>query len=277
MARPVTPDALRVTYLGVNGYLLETRGHGLLIDPYFTRVPFSAVALDLPIKSDGAKIDDALRHVHTRIDAVLVTHAHFDHLLDVPTILERTGAELIAGATAVELVRPTGSRAHLRTVKTGEVVELERWKISVLPAKHDRVLGITPFARKLGANRTAPRRASDWLLGEPFAYVIDTAGQRVYVDSGGTPGGARQHAGRVDLAILGVALPDSRRRLPETLRALRPRYVLPSHQDNFFRPFDRGFTFGPLTDFPAVVRTHEREKLPGRIVLLDYFRPWTIR
>jgi hypothetical protein len=38
----------------------------------------------------------------------------------------------------------------------------------------------------------------------------------------------------------------------------------------------RGFAFGLLTDFPQVRRTFVREKLPGRLVLLDYFRPWTL-
>ncbi|CAN5174867.1 hypothetical protein BH20VER2_BH20VER2_00060 [soil metagenome] len=83
--------------------------------------------------------------------------------------------------------------------------------------------------------------------------------------------------GRIDLAILGVALPDSRRRLAATVRALQPRFILPSHQDDFFIPFDRGFTFGKMTNFPDVLRIRAREELPGRLILLDYFRPWTLR
>jgi hypothetical protein len=46
-----------------------------------------------------------------------------------------------------------------------------------------------------------------------------------------------------------MALPDSRARLPRALERLEPRYILPSHQDNFFLPLDAGFQFGPLTDF----------------------------
>ena len=81
----------------------------------------------------------------------------------------------------------------------------------------------------------------------------------------------------VDLAILGVALPDSRRHFAPSVRRLHPRFTLPSHQDDFLQPFDHGFVFGMLTDFPAVLRTWEREELPGRLILLDYFRPWTLR
>jgi hypothetical protein len=38
-----------------------------------------------------------------------------------------------------------------------------------------------------------------------------------------------------------------------------------------------GFVFGKLTNFPQVKRTFEQEHLPGRLILLDYFRPWTLR
>jgi hypothetical protein len=81
----------------------------------------------------------------------------------------------------------------------------------------------------------------------------------------------------VDLAILGVALPDSRERFAEAVRQLHPRYVLPSHQDDFFVPLARGFAFGKMTNFPQLVRISEKEHLPGRLILLDYFRPWTLR
>jgi hypothetical protein len=63
--------------------------------------------------------------------------------------------------------------------------------------------------------------------------------------------------------------------LAAALERLQPRYVLPSHQDNFFRPLDAGFQFGPLTDFPRVKRECARASR-SRLILLDYFRPWTL-
>ena len=81
----------------------------------------------------------------------------------------------------------------------------------------------------------------------------------------------------MDLAILGVALPDSRRRFAETVTALHPRYVLPSHQDDFFVPLQRGFVFGKFTSFSDIRQQEKNNQLPGRLILLDYFRPWTLR
>jgi hypothetical protein len=74
---------------------------------------------------------------------------------------------------------------------------------------------------------------------------------------------------------MGMALPDSRARLTAALDNLEPRYFLPSHQDNFFVPLDAGFQFGTLTDFSRVQRDCARAN-HGRLILLDYFRPWTL-
>ena len=76
-------------------------------------------------------------------------------------------------------------------------------------------------------------------------------------------------------AIVGVALPDSRERLAAALSHLQPRYVLPSHQDDFFRPLSAGFQFAPLSDFPRVQRESAQQNR-SRLILLDYFRPWTL-
>src|SRR5713101_4286078 len=102
------PNAIRVTYLGVNGFQFETSGHALLVDPYFTRVALFSAALNHRIESNPRRANEGLRHVQRRVDAVLVTHAHFDHLLDVPEIMRRTHARQRAGPAAIQLVVACG-------------------------------------------------------------------------------------------------------------------------------------------------------------------------
>jgi L-ascorbate metabolism protein UlaG (beta-lactamase superfamily) len=202
-----------------------------------------------------------------------VTHGHFDHLLDVSAVMAKTHARLVASASSVDIAKRAGASSG-DVVKPGDVLRTGPWKIRVLAATHDRLFGKVPFDQSISQGSAPPQRAADWICGEPLAFLIEINGQRVYIDSGGTPAQLppKEH---VDLAILGMALPDSRARLATALERLRPRYILPSHQDNFFLPLSAGFQFGPLTDFPRVQRDCARENR-GRLILLDYFRPWTL-
>ena len=97
-------NGVQVTYLGTNGYQFEFKGHALLVDPYFSRVDLLSVALGSPIQPNASRINDGLRHLTPRSDAILVTHGHFDHLLDVPAVMAKTRAHLIVSASSVALL-----------------------------------------------------------------------------------------------------------------------------------------------------------------------------
>jgi L-ascorbate metabolism protein UlaG (beta-lactamase superfamily) len=272
-AGAIPHGGVRVTYLGTNGYQFEFDRHALLVDPYFSRVDLLSVAIGSRLQPDVSRVAQGMRRLAPKVDAILITHGHFDHLLDVPVIMSKTQAPLIASASAVDLAKRAGASSG-DAVTAGDVRRLGPWKIRVLPATHDRLFGRVPFDRSETRGSGPPQRPADWICGEPLAFLIEAGGQRIYIDSGGTPSRLPPHE-HVDLAILGVALPDSRARLPDALQRLEPRYILPSHQDNFFRPLPAGFQFGPLTDFSRVRRDCQQVK-NGRLILLDYFQPWTL-
>jgi L-ascorbate metabolism protein UlaG (beta-lactamase superfamily) len=173
-------DGVRVTYLGTNGYQFEFEGHALLVDPYFSRVDLLSVALGSHIQPNVSRINDGLRDLSEKTDAILVTHGHFDHLLDVPAVMAKTKTHLIASTSSVDLAKPAGASSG-DAVKPGDVRQIAPWKIRVLPATHDRLFGKVPYDQQ-SSHTGSPQRAADWICGEPLAFLIEVNGQRIYID-----------------------------------------------------------------------------------------------
>src|SRR6476661_5498135 len=144
-------NRVRVTYLGTNGYQFEFKNHVLLVDPYFSRVNLLSVALGARIQPDSSRIADSMRHVAPKVDGILVTHGHFDHLLDVPIIMSKTHTRLIASRSSIDLVRRLPDAGPIAKrfdpVTAGDIRRIGPWKIRVLPATHDRLFGKVPFDR----------------------------------------------------------------------------------------------------------------------------------
>ena len=85
----------RVTFLGHSCCTIEEGGRTLLIDPFLTGNPLAA-----------AKPDEL------RPTAVLVSHAHSDHLGDAIEIARRTGATIVSNFEIAMWCQNAGATVH---------------------------------------------------------------------------------------------------------------------------------------------------------------------
>lgn len=125
LATPPPPGApARLTWLGHASWLVQLDGASLLVDPVLGPKLFGGIPRNVP---PGVRVEDL-----PRIDAVLVTHSHYDHL-DLPTI-EAVGAPVVAGLRLEPLFRSRGIAATelgwWRSARVGEV------EVTLVPAQH---------------------------------------------------------------------------------------------------------------------------------------------
>ena len=165
----------RVTWGGHSTVLVELDGVRLLTDPVLRpRVAH--------LRRRGEPPSPALTE---GLDAVLISHLHYDHL-DVPSLRGIEGG--------VRAFAPLRTGALLRRAGLGEVTELSPGesgevgavRVAAVPAAHD------PRRRPLG-----PR-------AEPLGFVLE-AGARVYFAGDTDLFAGMSDIGPVDLALLPVA------------------------------------------------------------------------
>jgi L-ascorbate metabolism protein UlaG (beta-lactamase superfamily) len=175
---PLRPDLLshhtgefQVTWIGHASFLIQTEGMNLLVDPVWSRW----LGLLKRVRNPGLEIED-LPPIH----AVLITHAHFDHLH--LRALKRIGA-------GQPIVVPRGVGALVRGRGFGEIIEMDLWakvqvgplEITFTPSKHwgarmvhDVHRGFGGFLIRNESGRTV-YHCGDSAYFEGFARIGDEA------------------------------------------------------------------------------------------------------
>lgn len=185
-------DTTRVTYIGHASHLVQIGGLNVLLDPvYSDRVSPVSFAGPKRINPPGIAFD-AL----PKIDAILVSHNHYDHL-DVVTL------ERLWRRDKPKVVTPLGNDAIMRDSIPDLVATALDWDQSVALSDAVTVHGVT--TQHWSARGTRDRMHALWA-----SFVINGPAHRVYAvgDSGFGDGRTFRHVAakhpRLDLALLPI-------------------------------------------------------------------------
>jgi L-ascorbate metabolism protein UlaG (beta-lactamase superfamily) len=121
-----------------------------------------------------------------RCDSVLVTHAHFDHLMDVPDVVRNTGATAHGSLNSCRLLSACGvPDEQIREIKAGDVLELGDLRVEAFEVKHIKVVGFSPGP--LPAVIRPPLRARDYRMDYDYGFLVTVDGLRLLTDPGERP------------------------------------------------------------------------------------------
>jgi hypothetical protein len=94
---------MHVEFLGVGGFLVTVGDDAVMTAPLYTRPDMFTVETGLPVESDTAAVAAALPPSKVKnVRAVISGHAHYDHLLDVPAVLDLAPTALLYSNTSAK-------------------------------------------------------------------------------------------------------------------------------------------------------------------------------
>lgn len=266
-------ESVDLRYLGTGGLYVEWRGEAVLFAPFFTRPGLLRVGLAKMSPGRGGTVQTGLGDLTLdRVGAIVVGHAHYDHLEDVPEIAldHAPGARVYSSRTARHLLFPYPAvyrRSFALDRRVGEWVGLRDAAGDELPM---RLMPLdsthapqTRWLRWAEGEVLAPlhrpwTELRHWRLrgGRPLSFLLDLLDENggvrfrlFYQDSAsheptGLPAREVLCERRVDVAALCMPSHHLAKGFPEYLLAeLAPRHVLATHYEDFFRRYDRPTRF----------------------------------
>jgi L-ascorbate metabolism protein UlaG (beta-lactamase superfamily) len=222
----ITGNAEAITFIGHSSFLVQMAGKSVLVDPVFA----TRLILLRRQRRAGVRVRDL-----PDIDAVLLTHAHMDHL-NRPSLRAITREILRRRRPAPVAIVPNGVEDLVRDLGFSRVISLRWWESTELSGLH---VTATP-CKHWGARmfKDTHRGFGGYVLKAEGASSVYHSGDTAYF--GGFTEIGRRLAPEIALLPIGAYFPDNYRSVhtspEEALQAfvdLRARTMVPMHFNTF--------------------------------------------
>jgi L-ascorbate metabolism protein UlaG (beta-lactamase superfamily) len=216
-AQSTATNKTQLTWYGHSAFVVKTpRGTVLAIDPWFTN----------PSNKDGKVAPPE------KIDFILVTHGHFDHVGDAVALAQKTKAKFVGSYELAQALTGSGYPADQATMATagniGGTIDLtDEVAVTIVPAVHS-------------SGFKAGEQAPVQYAGNPVGFVIEVKGGPTLYHTGDTApfSDMQLFAKRRGLIDVMLACMGGHFTMDPTGAALaasfvQPRHIVPMHFGTF--------------------------------------------
>lgn len=252
---------MKLQWLGTAGFRIDTGTDIFLVDPYLSRNAGATPSQPLkPADIAGA-------------GQIFITHGHFDHLHDIPAIMKLDQSVVYCSEIAAStLAREGADVSRVQAVTTDSYSrDFKSYRAQAFFSRHVK-FDIPLVLRALWRVGAGYGRFSAVHKGYPPGQVLSwrfTIGDYIihHFGSAGSPPEELQRAALAPIDLLLAPLQGHTNicdKAFEYVRVLKPRLVIPHHQDDFYPPVS---TYVDIDPFVSRVR----KECPGTEVRVMEF------
>ena len=257
-------DTLTLQYLGCGGMLISKNNNKILVDPFFSNPRF----LSIWVKPNKNRIDTAFQKINYQgVTSCLISHAHYDHLLDIPYISQKyfnNKLHIYGSKTVINILISKGldvkylhniEKDTCSATSEGTWTYINNNQIRFLPVKYEHAphLKIVNKTFKFfqGNHDSIPSKSNistHYKEGQTLGFLVDflkdsIVEKRIYSLTAGATnpglGNLSQHANivkdKIDIISICVASHDYVNNYPKSIiNDVKPYYILATHWEDFF-------------------------------------------
>lgn len=131
-------EGVTVTWLGVTTLLFDDDETQILIDGFFSRPGILDIVFRRPIVSDAVSVNYALDEFRMqRLAAVIPSHSHYHHAMDVGAIANRSSASVIGTESTANIARGAGVLEDQIILATnGDSLKFGQFTVTLITSRH---------------------------------------------------------------------------------------------------------------------------------------------
>lgn len=234
---PVDPPRVVARFMGATAILIDDGTSAVMTDPFFTRDSLLRL-IPRRIEPDENRWDAAMTCAAVdSLSGVLVTHAHYDHILDAPAVANRFRTTMFGSESSRAVA--VAQEAHGEAITAGQIFAVGAYKVTAIATRHGFPRFFPGRVRSIGRRQA---HFSRYREGDIFSFLIEHRSIRIIVHPGTEFLPEQYRRIRADVVFMSTAWLQlrspafARQYFHAVVSETGARLIIPVHWDNLFSP-----------------------------------------
>lgn len=235
----VNAEGLEVKWYGTTCMTISDGKEIVLLDPYFTRPGLWDLLVNTTATSDEKLVKKMLAGDFERLSGILISHTHFDHIVDLKTVVNKRNIPVYGPKNTVAIAKAMGIiETRPNVFKNGESFNLGAFKITPFKIEHSPLpIGIM-YARGEMTNEAKTELGwNDFKSMQGYSFYIEHAEGTILFHPT-AEGRTYPEIKKVDGLIVGLTGRDLTELKEKVLNPIEAKVVIPVHHDLLIAPVD---------------------------------------